>query len=225
MESEPRRKDEPTQQVYWARRALVLGVPLVLLIIGAVIFFQRQGPVTARATPTNSVAATSASPTPETPSQSASAVVAPATPVATPPATSAPPSTAAAPATCDPGNIRLGLAGTRAVKLGTTQAFTATVINGSDVPCQLKITEANYKILIVSGTDRVWSTADCVEWLPAVDLVVQPQAAAEFKVDWTTQRSATGCKLTGGLGAGTYVATATFEGSVSTGRVVMDLKK
>ncbi|HBY24258.1 MAG TPA: hypothetical protein DEG88_13620, partial [Propionibacteriaceae bacterium] len=75
------------------------------------------------------------------------------------------PSTAAAPATCDPGNIRLGLAGTRAVKLGTTQALTATVINGSDVPCQLKITEANYKILIVSGTDRVWSTADCAEWL------------------------------------------------------------
>lgn len=224
MESKGQPERVP-ERVYWIRRAIVFGVPLLLVIVIAAVFLQRTGPVTVSATPPNpgvvpSPTQVSAASVPATPSASAAE-----TPSATPTPSETPTPTPTPVATCDPGVLRLGLAGTRSTPIGETKILSASIINGGTTPCLLTLPQSAYVVAITSGTDNIWTTAHCAEWVPAASTELAPQAAFEFQIGWQTQRSSDGCQLTDNLRAGTYVARATLTGSLSTAAVVMDLHR
>lgn len=106
--------------------------------------------------------------------------------------------------------------------------FKLSVINGSAVTCIVELTPKTFELKIFSGSDRIWSSDDCAKWLdakPSHRLGVEK--AYEWTIDWTGQRSESSCDLTGGLKAGTYVATAALTIASATSepvQVVMQLR-
>ena len=105
----------------------------------------------------------------------------------------------------------------RSVKSGGKQTFSVTAENNTALPCVMEITPATFVLRVASGNDPVFSTAHCDKWLPEVKKqTLKAGAAVEFKVEWTTFRSAQGCRQAKSLlGAGTYVATAAYQESAT----------
>ncbi|HUX71677.1 MAG TPA: hypothetical protein VMV41_14260 [Cellulomonadaceae bacterium] len=108
---------------------------------------------------------------------------------------------------------------------GVNPTFTVTVTNTGTQPCTLDAGEAARQVVVTSGADRIWSSADCANPATATKLLLldagQPYEAA---VPWARVRSAVGCPT--GLPtprAGTYQATATLAGRTSA-PLVMTLK-
>ena len=100
---------------------------------------------------------------------------------------------------------------------GVNPTFTVTVTNTGTQPCTLDAGEAARQVVVTSGADRIWSSADCANPATATKLLLldagQPYEAA---VPWARVRSAAGCPT--GLPApraGTYQATATLAGRTS----------
>jgi hypothetical protein len=196
--------------VYWRRRALVIGVALVV-VIGLVVVLWPKGSPSAAPVPLATVPTVAALPTP--------------TPVPSPggsPA-SALPATPTSPLACDPLSIRVGLAGFKKLKAGSAQAFKVSLTNSTSVPCVLTPSSDNLTVTVTSGKDRIWSTADCAESIPAKKLTLGPQQAYVFGLNWPGVRSSSGCKITKAtVGAGTYLAKATFTGA-EPARLVMQI--
>jgi hypothetical protein len=193
-------------QVYWRRRALVLGVVVAVLIAAVAVtwaLWPKDQPQPALpSAPTSSSA--SGLPTP---------AVTPSSVTAAPPTSSAP-ATPAAPQACDPLSIRAGLAGFKKLTQGSAQVFKVSLTNTTAVPCVLAVTASNFVVVVTSGKDRIWTTADCAAWVPAKTVTLAPQQAYVFEVNWSGARSASKCKTTKAtVGAGTYVAKATFTGA------------
>jgi hypothetical protein len=194
-------------RVYWARRALVA---LTLVVIGALVWWAwpKSPPVVSAAPP----------PAPTTGTRTTSATTPSPSPTPAP-------TTPAAPQACDPASLRLTVAGFQKVKLSAQQVFAVSAINGGAQPCVLTISPQTYTLAVVSGKDKIWTTADCKKWLPAEQLTLQPETAHEFEVKWPLARSKATCKTTKAkLNAGTYVATATYQGK-ATARQVIQLVK
>jgi hypothetical protein len=197
-------------RVYWRRRVLVIAVAVLLvLLIGWLAWPKGTG------------AATSA---PRT-----SAAVTPSGPVT--PAASGSPSVSSSPSptgpvACDPASSNLGLAGYQKVKQGGKQVFKVTIRNTA-TPCVLQLTSANFALTVKSGTDQIWSTADCDAWVPAAKNVKLKQGQQyQFDVNWGLARSKPGCKTTKDvIKPGTYVGTATFGAGVISDRQVFVITK
>lgn len=196
-------------RVYWIRRSLVLGVVVVVVAIVAWMLWPKPAPVTAvpaaAVTPT-----TSATPDAATVGQTQ-------TPSASP--------TPTGPVACDPGFTRLNVAGFKQVKSGAKQVFTVSAVNGGTQACILAIKPATFELAVSSGDDRIWSTADCKDWLPAKTLTLKPQAAHEFSVTWPLVRSSAGCKTSkDAVRPGTYVANATYLETAKSRQVMLVTK-
>jgi hypothetical protein len=189
--------EEP--RVYWVRRSLVVILALAL-VVGVTWLIWPKGP------------AISAVPPPTSPSPTPSVTTTAAT---TP--TASPSPTPTGPVACDPGVMKLAVAGFQKVKVGDKKtAFTLTVTNGGKDACILTISPKTYQLTVASGKDRIWSTADCEKWLPAKKTTLKAGAVHEFSVKWTLRRSSEGCKLSDSqLKPGTYVATATLNDKAS----------
>lgn len=186
-------------RVYWRRRLLVIAVAVLLVVLIAWLAWPR-GTSAATSAPRVSAAVT------------ASVPVSPAASV--PPTASVSPSPTG-PVACDPASSNLGLAGYQKVKQGGKQVFKVTVRNTA-APCVLQLTSANFALTVKSGSDQIWTTADCATWVPAVKNVKLKQGQQyQFDVNWGLVRSKTGCKTTKDvLRPGTYVGTATFGNGV-----------
>ncbi|HEY0119251.1 MAG TPA: hypothetical protein VGC04_10755 [Cellulomonas sp.] len=120
--------------VYWRRRFVVIGVPLVLVVALVLWALNRGGHDDAAAPPA-------------------------------PPA-STPPTTTAAPAPgvpdCAPPTLTLGITADSAdVASGVSPTFHVTITNGGNTQCVVDAGELQREVVIVSGTDRVWSSKDC----------------------------------------------------------------
>jgi hypothetical protein len=108
---------------------------------------------------------------------------------------------------------------------GVNPTFTVTVTNTGTQSCTLDAGEAARQVVVTSGADRIWSSADCANPAASTKLLLlnagQPYEAA---VPWARIRSAPGCP-TGlpALRAGTYQATASLAGKTSS-PLVMILK-
>jgi len=90
----------------------------------------------------------------------------------------------------------------------------------------LDLTAANFSLSVTSGTDRIWSTADCAKWVPAKKQTLKAQQSYEFSVEWGVVRSAAGCKEPKGLlNPGTYVAQAVFADTLKSRQVFLVTKK
>ena len=192
--------------VYWARRA-GLVVALVAVIVIGIALFRPPEPATVSAGP-----ATTPSQPATTPAASAS-TSATATPTPT------------GPLACDQTNTGLALAGYQKVKQDATQAFKVGMKNTGAQPCVLDLTASSFSLTVTSGTDRIWTTADCAKWVPAKKQTLKAQQSYEFSIKWGVLRSATGCKEAKGLlNPGTYVGQAVFADSMNARQVFVVTK-
>ncbi len=192
--------------VYWARRAGLVAALVAVIVIGFFLFRPPENPTIA-AVPAGGPTTTAAS-----------------TPAATPSVTASP--TPTGPLSCDQTNTGLSLAGYQKVKQDAKQSFKVGVKNTGAQPCVLDLTAANFSLSVTSGTDRIWSTADCAKWVPVKKQTLKSQQSYEFSIEWGVLRSAAGCKEAKGLlNPGTYVAQAVFSDTVKSRQVFLVTKK
>ncbi|MDR1431729.1 MAG: hypothetical protein LBI99_06380 [Propionibacteriaceae bacterium] len=125
------------------------------------------------------------------------------------------PSTPLLPTSCNGANIDLDVVGFQKVKASAEKTtFSVSATNTSNQLCQLNISATNTSLVIVSGKDQIWSTADCADWIQTKSGPVEPGGKFEWTLDWPLHRSSPGCKLaTAQLKPGTYQAQATWSGA------------
>lgn len=196
--------------VYWIRRGV-----LVLLLIGAIVAIgsmvsQPRQPSSAPVTP-------SQTPTPE-PSQTSAQVSSLAPITASPEPTPEPP---AEPVMCRPAALTLAIDGTSPVNVNGPTTFTVSVTS-TEPDCLLDLAANQTSVVVTSGSDRIWSTADCADWQPTGTLHLLLGAPANFEVGWPVKRSAECSLVDTVLGAGTYVATVNV--GTTSSRFVMQLQ-
>lgn len=193
-------------RVYWARRAVLIGALVLLIVIGFALF-RPPGTGNVAAVPAPSV----------TPAQTPT--------TSTPPATETPTPTPTGPVVCDQTNSELALAGYQKVKQDGKQAFRVAVTNTGKQPCVLDLKATNFSLLVTSGTDRIWTTDHCAKWVPAKKQTLKSQKSYEFTLQWGVNRSMPDCKQSKTqLRPGTYVASATFVENLK-GRQVFQVTK
>ncbi|MCC2322437.1 hypothetical protein [Cellulomonas xiejunii] len=180
----------PPVHVFWIRRFVVLGLPL-LLIIALVVWWSGRG---ADAAP-----------------QDAPTVAAAPTPTPTPTAEAGVPD-------CAPTQLALAVTPTaETFPAGVEPTFEVTVTNSGPEPCLVDAGDAQREVVITSGQDRVWSSVDCVPAdADARTLLLAGEQADATQLVWPRVRSAPGCA--GDLptpGAGTYSVTVTVGGAAS----------
>lgn len=223
---------------YWIRRGVV-GVIIIAVVVTISLLATRpntgrQMATTAVAATPSASASTSATAAPTRPSQSASESADPtaaAEDASVEPETGPTPSEdaeaeqtptePAEPAACLSRQLSLRIEGPDTVSVSEPVALTM-VASTSQAECILELAEAPATVVISSGNDRIWSTADCPDWQPAETFQLTEGEQVSYTVEWPVRRAA-GCELREDvLGAGTYVATAGI-GSAS-GRHVMQLQ-
>jgi hypothetical protein len=197
--------------VYWRRRFVVLGLPLILVAVLVFFLVNRGGPSEAAALG----GATTPAPTPThvpTPAPTGS------------PATTAPPRNGGIADCAAPGLTVAITPDAVSVPAGTTPTFTVTIKNAGNTQCVVDAGELQREVVIVSGNDRVWSSKDCAPaGSSARTLLLTPGMTDTSHIAWNRVRSAPGCP--GGLAApnpGTYQATVSLAGT-SSGPVVFQL--
>lgn len=197
-------------QVYWRRRVLVIALAVLLVVLIA-WFAWPKGTGSAASAPQVSAAVTPSSPVTPATSGSPSASTSPGP---------------AGPVVCDPASSTLGVAGYQKVKQGGKQVFKVSIKNTA-TPCVLQVTGSNFTFTVKSGTDQIWSTADCDKWLPTVKNVkLKQNQTYQFEIPWSLVRSRAGCKTTKDMiKPGTYVGAATFGAGTLTDRQVFVISK
>lgn len=205
-------------KTYWLRRAAVL-VALAAIIALIVVLAVNLGGNDKTAVPPPT-GATSAKPqtTPKPTSNSAKKPSAkPTSPKPAPTETKKPNSpapTKAATPDCDPKDLRPTLTGRSRLKPAEKTTFNLSLINGGSSACVLTINPANFELKIYSGTDRIWSTADCGRLIKETKQTIGPEKAVEWQQTWDGKRSRSGCKTRPEIPRpGTYFATAQFRGA------------
>lgn len=186
-------------RVYWVRRLVVLGLPLLLVVLLVVWLAGRGG----EGTP---AAATSPSPTP-------TGAAAPAADGSAPPQTpdgSVPP--------CGPAQLALAITpGAESFDGDVEPTFTVSVTNAGDEPCLVDVDERSREVVVTSGSDRVWSSRDCQPAeVEGLTLLLAGGQVDERAVTWPRVRSAEGCPDDlPEPGEGTYSATFTVGGATA----------
>lgn len=101
------------------------------------------------------------------------------------------------------------------VHVGSKVTLDVSYLNKSDQPCKITISPDTFQLTITSGTDRIWSTADCAKLVPSKKTTLKAGHGVGWSVTWNGKRSLQGasCKnRTETPGAGYYHATAQLNG-------------
>jgi len=167
-------------RVYWVRRFVVLGIPLLVVVL---VVWLVAGRGSGGDTP---AAATTPTPTVE-------------------PSPSKTPGTLE----CSADHLALSaVAAAESFAAGVSPGFTLTITNTGTEPCLVDAGEAHREIVVTSGEDRVWSNQDCVAAGSESRLLLLPpgaDVADAQQVAWNRIRSAPGCPADlPAPGAGTY---------------------
>jgi hypothetical protein len=210
-----------TSQTYWVRRALVFGatmvpaVAVVLIISGT----SSGSPVRSNPSPPTvgfslpaSPSSSSTQPTMSTPlavAPSASATSMSPTPAATKRKASTKKSDGRGPVDCPAEELRPTLTGKQRLAPKKPNTFQLSLINGSDKTCMARVTKKKFEFAINSGSDRIWSTADCPSIIKPISRKLGSEHAVAWSLTWDGKRSKPDCKSGHkALRPGTYVATA-----------------
>jgi len=185
-------------RVYWVRRAVVLGIPLLVVVL-LVVWLTGRG---------DDAGATPAAQTTTTTTPPADATTPSATPTTEPGGV----------VDCDATTLALAMTATAAsFGPGQSPAFTVSITNNGSEPCLVDAGEASREIVITSGADRVWSNRDCiVAGTETRDLLLPAGGNDTSQLAWNRVRSAPACPE--GLpapGAGTYSAQLTLAGAAA----------
>lgn len=96
-----------------------------------------------------------------------------------------------------------------AYALGQTAVFTLTLTNVGEAPCTIDAGRTAAQLVVTSGADRIWSSADCEPGDPRL-LLLDSGSSDVSTIEWATNRSAPECPADlPPIGAGTYQATVT----------------
>lgn len=128
-----------------------------------------------------------------------------------------------APVDCTPAELEISLAAdAQSYRLGRTATFTASLTHIGTLPCTLDAGKVGTELVITSGEDRVWSSADC-DAAGSTLLLLAPGDQYPATFTWATDRSAPQCP--GGLpapGSGSYQAVVT-AGTVSSAPIAFTI--
>ena len=129
---------------------------------------------------------------------------------ATSEAAAGPTSDPATPAECSAEGLTVGLASDAgAYSLGQPAVFTLTLTNVGEAPCTIDAGRTAAQLVVTSGADRIWSSADCEPGDPRL-LLLDSGSSDVSTIEWATNRSAPECPADlPPIGAGTYQATVT----------------
>jgi len=204
------------QSVYWRRRLVVLGVPLALVVLVVWLLAGRGSADEPTVSPsTTSTAKASSKPT--TDEKAAGDKVVAGKTAADKSATSTDATGKGATPTTTPSvpgctSVDVGLsADATSYAAGANVHLVATITNAGDVACLVDAGTKNATLVITSGADQVWSSADCAAAsAKSKPLLLAPGEKSTTKVTWKRVRSEPGCpKNLPAPKAGTYAATYT----------------
>lgn len=102
-----------------------------------------------------------------------------------------------------------------AVAAGALPVFDATVTHNGQSACKLDTDADGTELLITSGEDRIYSSADCPddETIASKQLILAPGASEDLSVTWSRQRSVPECTaVRAEPGPGTYKASLAIQG-------------
>jgi hypothetical protein len=214
-----------TTQTYWARRALVFGATMVLAVAVALIINGTSNSLAPRSNPSPP---THRYPVPSlaSPSSAQSAI---STPMAVEHSASAPSTSLAPeatqrrastrtgrhdPADCPVEELRPTLTGKQRLTPKKSTTFQLSLINGTDQSCMARVTKSNFELTIYSGSDRIWSTADCPSVIKPISRKLGAEQAVAWALTWDGKRSKPDCtSARKALRPGRYLAPAQLEGA------------
>lgn len=186
-------------RVYWTRRFVVLGLPLLVVIAIVWVLVGRGG------SPQDANDVNAEGSGEQQPADGAEDE----------------PADAGAPQACAPEALALTLAADSAsYAAAAIPTFTVTLANTGEADCLVDAGSGQLEIAIVSGEDRIWSSRDCPAGAAERKLLLGPGQSDVTQVQWTRVRSAEGCAT--GLPAvksGTYSATLAVAGAASAPQV------
>ncbi|MCT7657934.1 hypothetical protein [Mycobacterium deserti] len=203
----------PTQ-IYWRRRALALGIAVVVIgLIAAVVLVVVKNATGTDETAADKPAATAAGPTP-LPGQNPEVktpVVPPAqqapAPTPTPTAAVTPPPILNEGDDCPDSTLAVkGITNQPQYVVGDQPKFTMVVTNIGLVACQRDVGAAVLAAYVYSlDNSRLWSNLDCAPSNETLVKTFQPGEQVTTEVTWTGMGSAPGCPLPRQpIGPGTY---------------------
>lgn len=178
---------------YWQRRAVVVGaLLLVVLFLRAVL--------------TGSDAAETASDAAARPAPTAS----PAVSVAGPAPSASPAASPAATVACADGSLTVTATAERdSYQVGARPLLVLTVTNTGTAACSRDLGQGAVELLVVSGSDRIWSSDDCAAGGAVKQVVLAPDEPSVTRLTWAGRRSLPGCEGTKAQAvAGTYRVSA-----------------
>lgn len=173
-------------RVYWTRRLLVLGVPLLLVVVLArVLGGSADGADGDRATQS------SASTTPASTAPIQGPTAAPPPPKGK---KSAPPKPVLAEPSgeCEPSDIVATPDVTR-IPGGSSVDITVNLRTRLTEACTWQVTPKTFAVTITSGNDSIWSSRECPASIPAGEVVVRRAVDAPVAVTWHARRSDEEC--------------------------------
>ena len=170
-------------QVYWRRRALVIGVLLAVVLVVVLIVARpgsgdEGGGAAATATPTATPAAESSAPPATAPAADATE------------AAGAPAASGDAPA-CSPGQIVLEpVSDKSAYGPGELPQISMTITNSGRDDCSIDLGSAHQELVVSSGDDRYWSSKDCqVNGTDQLVVVAAGETLSTPPIAWDRTRS------------------------------------
>ncbi|MBO0896810.1 hypothetical protein [Arthrobacter sunyaminii] len=224
-ETSNRAPERPSAAVY-RRRRIVAGILVLLVLIGLVAGISAavnmlRGDDSASATETTEEA-TLPGPDSQQPGAAPAGTAAPTPPAASPAATA---SATAAPALCPPASVGVS-ATTDALSYtaGVAPMLTMTVTNTGAEACDVNVGTSQMEFIITSGSDRIFSSADCQQAGEDLFKTIKPNTVETAKFSWDRQRSAPGCsEVASNPNPGTYSFTARL-GNISSERTTFELE-
>ncbi|KGM10207.1 hypothetical protein N868_16260 [Cellulomonas carbonis T26] len=211
-------------RVYWVRRLVVVGVLVaVVVLVVSLLSSLRGGDAPATAAGEDTAAVTGASDDDAAAADGEEG--AGAEDAATDDGTADDGSEGGAPDACAVEALTTTLVSDAATyPAGSTPTFTVTLTNSSDKACTVDAGTANQSLVVTSGADRIWSSADCATTADGERMLLMAPGAQEVvQLAWPRVRSDEAC--TADLPeprAGTYTALAVVAGAQS-GQIVFDL--
>ena len=186
------------RRVYWVRRLLVLLVAFALVYGIAHLLGSGGGatgpsarPVGATASTTSSTVGPDARPRAAAPTDGPGKATRNRTRVKPTPTPLATPS-----GPCANSDVVVTPSVRRAAYAGRPVTFAMTLTTKVSPACDWEVTAASLAVRITSGSDRIWSTQDCVAAVPRQSVVVRKDHPVAVSVVWNGQRSDAECTRT-----------------------------
>lgn len=98
------------------------------------------------------------------------------------------------PPACEAGGLQVtATADGTTYEAGAEPTLGVLIRNAGDEPCSLDAGSAAVELMVVSGSDRIWSSDDCQENPTTNPQTMKPGDELASSVVWPVQRSAEGC--------------------------------